>query len=90
MEKRLERIEKRLERIEGLLTEKATAAPQFTVTNARLRALNMAEAAEFTGFSRSRMYQLTSTGAVPHSKRGNRLFFDRDELELWLLQNKQA
>jgi len=90
MENQFKAIKEQLERIEGLLTEKATAAPQFTVTNARLRALNMAEAAEFTGFSRSRMYQLTSRGDIPHSKRGNRLFFDRDELELWLLQNKQA
>jgi excisionase family DNA binding protein len=51
---------------------------------------NIEETAFFTGFSKSHIYKLTSTGGIPCYKRGKHLFFKREELEQWLLSNRRA
>ena len=49
----------------------------------------MKEASEFTGFSMAQLYVLTRTRAIPHSKpNGKTIFFDKSELNDWLLKNK--
>ncbi len=51
--------------------------------------LNIDEAAAFTGMTVSYLYKLTSTQEIPHYKpRGKMLYFDRSELESWLLQRR--
>jgi len=46
------------------------------------------EACKFTGLSRSKMYKHTSLNTVPFSKPfGKLVYFDRTELEKWMLQN---
>ena len=51
--------------------------------------LNLDEVAEFTGLSKSHLYKLTSTGKIPHYKpNGKFIFFDRAEIEKWLLRNR--
>lgn len=51
--------------------------------------LTFDEAVQFTGLSKSYLYKLTSTQQVPHSKpRAKLLYFERSELEKWLLQNR--
>lgn len=42
----------------------------------------------YTGYSRGQLYRLTSERLIPHSKRGKRLFFDKAELDRWLLQER--
>lgn len=50
--------------------------------------LTFDEAAIYTGFSRSHLYKLTANGNIPHSKpRGKMIFFEKDILDKWLLQN---
>lgn len=39
---------------------------------------------------RSTVYKLTAAGEIPHSKRGKRLYFDRDAIDLWLLSGTRA
>lgn len=69
-------IDNRLRRIEGLLLQKK-------------KVLNFDEAVIFTGYSKSYLYRLTSSGQVPHYKpSGKVIFFDRDELERFLLSHK--
>ena len=64
-----------LDRIEQLLRGQKTV-------------LNFAEACEFTGLSRTYMYKLTHQGRIPHFKpHGKHIYFNREELERWLLQN---
>lgn len=47
------------------------------------------EAAKYLGISKSGLYHMTSAGTIPHYKPTNgTLFFDRDELTQWALQNK--
>ena len=51
--------------------------------------LNFEEACRFTGLSSSYLYKLTSGQRVPHSKpHGKLVYFNRTELETWLLQNR--
>lgn len=50
--------------------------------------LSFEEAVMYTGYSKGQLYRLTSERQIPHSKRGKRLFFDKAELDRWLLQDK--
>ena len=46
--------------------------------------LTIDEAVAFTGYSKSAIHSATSKDTIPHFKRGNKLFFFRDELVEWL------
>jgi excisionase family DNA binding protein len=71
-------LHEQLERIENLL-------------QAQKKVLNLNEAAELTGFSKSYLYKMTSKGLIPHYKpTGKQIFFNRVELEQWLLNNRQT
>ena len=46
--------------------------------------LTIDEAVAFTGYSKSAIHSATSKDTIPHFKRGNKLFFYKDELAKWL------
>lgn len=47
------------------------------------------EACQYLGVSESLLYKLTSTKEIPHYKpRGKMLYFSKEELDNWLLQNR--
>ena len=46
--------------------------------------LTIDDAVALTGYSKSAIHSATSKGTIPHFKRGNKLFFFKDELEDWL------
>ncbi|MEG1725794.1 MAG: helix-turn-helix domain-containing protein [Anaerovoracaceae bacterium] len=72
----LENIQIQLNRIEAGLS-------------ATKNVLTFDEAVQFTGLSKSYMYKLTSSGEIPHFKpRQKLIYFERMELEKWLLQNR--
>lgn len=52
------------------------------------RVLNIKETSEFTGLTERTIYKKTSGGEIPHYKQAGKLFFNREELEDWLLENK--
>lgn len=53
--------------------------------------LNFNEAAVYLEVSHSHLYKLTSTGTIPAYKpNGKKLYFNREELNSWLLSNRQA
>ena len=69
-------IDARLSNIENLLRSQKVV-------------LNFDEVAEFTGLSKSHLYKLTSKGKIPHYKpNGKYIFFNRREIEKWLLRNR--
>ena len=74
----LQRLEKQITDLQGnILSQK--------------NVLTFSEAARYTGFSRSYLYKLTHLQKIPCSKpAGKMLFFDRAELENWLLTNKES
>jgi len=55
------------------------------------KALNLEQTATYTGFSKSHLYKLTSTGGIPcYKPQGKHIYFDKEELDNWLLQNRKA
>ena len=50
--------------------------------------LNVEELAEYTGFKKSYIYKLVHSNSLPFSKpNGKVLFFDKQKIDEWLLQN---
>lgn len=82
-----ENLNNRLETIEELLTrllqQRSSPAPA-----AELGGLSLAQ--EITRLSKARIYALVSARALPHSKRGGRLTFNRGELLEWVSMGKRA
>jgi excisionase family DNA binding protein len=59
-----------------------------TLSSLQKSVLTFDDACMYTGMSKSSLYKLTSAGKIPHSKpTGKLIFFDRKELEDWLLNN---
>ena len=53
--------------------------------------LNFAEAAKYLELSHSHLYKLTSAGSIPFYKpNGKKLYFNRAELNEWLLRNRNS
>ena len=50
--------------------------------------MSLTEFCQYAGLSRQTAYKLTSAQKVPHSKRGKRLYFDREKVDSWLLENQ--
>lgn len=64
------------------------AIEQYSLLAAKT-VLTIADAALLTGLSKSHLYKLTCTHAIPHYKpNGKQLYFDRKELEDWMRQGK--
>ena len=74
----LESLDERLRNIESLLLTQKTV-------------LNFDEAADYTGISKSYLYKLSCSGGIPcYKPNGKTLFFNRLELDQWLLRNRKA
>ena len=49
------------------------------------------EGCKYCGISKSKMYKHTSSNNIPYYKpEGKLIFFKREELDLWLLRNRQT
>jgi excisionase family DNA binding protein len=73
-------IIERLDRIEKMLKTQQTIQKQV---------LNFNETCTYLELSHSHLYKLTSTGAIPYYKpNGKKLYFQREELDQWLLRNR--
>jgi len=74
-------ILEKLESIEKMLIEQNMLKKEV---------LNFNEAAVYIEVSHSHLYKLTSTGTIPvYKPNGKKLYFNRKELDTWLLSNKQ-
>ncbi len=65
-------------------------SPQLDTPPATRKTMSLAEFCEYAGLSKQTAYKLTSAQKVPHSKRGKRLYFDREKVDAWLLENQVA
>lgn len=52
--------------------------------------INVDTAARLLGLRRSTLYALTSRRAVPHYKRGGRIYFLRTELIAWIKEGRRT
>lgn len=50
--------------------------------------LDLSEAAVFTGYSESHLYNLTSKRQIPHYKKNRKLYFKKQEIEEWMLERE--
>lgn len=69
------------------LSEKLDRIEQLTIISSKT-VLDLSEAAVFTGYSESHLYNLTSKKGIPHYKKNRKLFFKKAELEDWLLERQ--
>ena len=84
-----EAIDHRLSTLETLLTEVLQ----------HLRASSSAKKAEFGGMelaqevtrlSKARLYALVAARQIPHAKRGNKLYFNRADLQAWIIAGRRS
>ena len=74
----LQRINDRLRNIETLLLSQK-------------KVLNFDEVTAYTGLSKSYLYKLTCSGGIPcYKPNGKHIYFNKSEIEQWLLQNRKA
>lgn len=74
----LKGIDDRLRNLETLMLSQKTV-------------LTFDEVAAYTGLSRSYLYKLTSTGGIPcYKPQGKHIYFNKQEIDLWLLQGRKA
>jgi hypothetical protein len=84
-----ETINSRLSNLEALQLETLQALRQAIAQPApQVGGLELAQ--EVTRLSKARLYTLVSERAIPHAKRGNRLFFNRQELLEWVAAGSRA
>tara|TARA_B110000027_G_scaffold133826_1_gene163482 strand:+ start:2159 stop:2455 length:297 start_codon:yes stop_codon:yes gene_type:complete len=71
-------IDVRLKNIENLLLSQKTV-------------LNFDEVTAYTGLSKSYLYKLTCSGGIPcYKPQGKHIYFNKTEIDNWLLQNRKA
>lgn len=81
----IEAVLKKLEPVEGLLERVALLENTIYTTK---KVFTFQEACMYIGVSESMLYKLTSNKEIPHYKpRGKMLYFAKEELDAWLLQN---
>jgi len=56
--------------------------------NSQPEIMGFMQCKELLSCSDSYLYKKTSTNAIPHAKKGKRLFFERSKIIKWLLENQ--
>jgi len=56
------------------------------MTNAKW--LTIDELADYLKLGRTKLYQMAQDGSIPASKLGNQWRFDRDEIDVWMKQQR--
>ena len=80
-------LHNRLDKLEALLVERL---PQSIVGPAAPEVGGMELAQEITRLSKPRIYALVSERGICHSKRGNKLYFNRADLLAWVNAGKRG
>lgn len=76
-----------LQAIDQKIKEGFTGLQKLLIANKDV--LTIDEVSAYTGLSKSYLYKLTSSNRIPFSKPFNKLvYFNRKEIEEWLLQNR--
>jgi excisionase family DNA binding protein len=78
-----EAIDRRLDNLEALLVEILKHLRGSNIYDMpEIGGIELAQ--EITRLSKSRLYALVSARQIPHAKRGNKLYFNRTELQAWV------
>lgn len=88
MENPFQIIDARLSNIETLLLDLKHNPQVLKGIDSPIKTIfNIDEFCQYTGLSKQTVYKKTGKGLLPHSKRGKRLFFDKEKVDAWLLEN---
>ncbi|OON68128.1 helix-turn-helix domain-containing protein [Hymenobacter sp. CRA2] len=82
-----ESINARLNNLEALALETLQHVRGVTKPADEVGGVELAQ--EVTRLSKARIYTLVSSRQIPHSKRGNKLYFNRAELLKWVNEGKR-
>lgn len=64
---------------------------EILIVSTAKQILTVEDLINYTGFSRSYIYKLVHKGIISYSKpNGKTLFFQKNEIDEWLLQNKSS
>ena len=75
---------------ETIIIEKLNKLETLLVSSVK-QILTVEDLINYTGFSRSYIYKLVHKNIIPYSKpNGKTLFFQKNEIDSFLLQNKSA
>lgn len=84
---RIAEVERRLD-ILGPIEDLLSRVDDIDKAATAKEVLTLEEASEYLGVSKSQLYKLTRTAAIPHYKpNGKFIYFDRKELVEWVKQN---
>jgi excisionase family DNA binding protein len=88
MENPFEIINQRLDRIEFLL-EKINSNLEGKNTKGHYpEIMDIMQITAYLNVSKSFIYKMTSSNNIPHSKKGKKLYFDKEIVTKWVLENK--
>ena len=73
---------------EAILMEIRTLNEKLDLHNQKV--LDVERVSAYTGLSKDTIYKYTRNSEIPHSKRGKKLFFDREAIDAWLLRQRYA
>ncbi|MBG8553462.1 helix-turn-helix domain-containing protein [Hymenobacter guriensis] len=81
-------LDNRLRQVETLLLELVQQQRAQIVPAPEIGGIELAQ--QITRLSKARLYALVSARTIPHAKRGNKLFFNRTELLLWVAAGQRG
>ena len=87
MDNPFEIINQRLERIENLLENIYSNSQNDNTNNSYTDILDLQQLASYLNVSKSYLYKMTSNNIIPHFKRGKKLYFDKEIVTKWVLEN---
>lgn len=72
------------ELIQQSVREETLEIKEFIRNSSQDKLLSIQEAAAYLNLAQQTLYGFTSTGKIPYTKKGKRLYFKRSELDNWL------
>ena len=81
-------IDARLRNLEALTLEALSCLRTTATAAPELGDISLAQ--QVTRLSKPRIYALVSARGIPHSKRGNKLYFNRADLLAWVNAGKRG
>jgi hypothetical protein len=80
-------IDDQLRKLESLTVEVLQCIAQLSAPSPEIGGIELAQ--QITRLSKPRIYALVSARQIPHSKRGNKLYFSRTNLLEWIDQGNR-
>lgn len=62
----------------------------LAATEPQTQVLDLQRFCELYGYRKATVYKLTSSGKIPFSRRGKKLYFDKAKIDEWLLENSNG